>query len=98
MAQIKKLNDVELTTGNYCFYVGEVPNGGSFGRPGHYFPGIVVRGVAGYYCTDWDWGTDKDLAQSCCDDLNRERGLTPEQVNEIVCSSMFKGSFAKGGN
>jgi hypothetical protein len=79
-----------------AYYVPEIPNGGDldYGTPGHYYPGISVEGESGYFVTDWDWGTDRALAQQCADEKNARLGLTKQDAERIILSSMFA---KKGG-
>ena len=49
---------------------------------------IIKRGEAGYYRSDWDTG-DKAQNQEIADFHNRQRGITPAQVEAMEFGSMF---------
>ena len=55
---------------------------------GGYVPCIAVEDEPGYYRTDWNWGTDKDLAEQCVDQKNEALGINPREAFAIVLSSM----------
>lgn len=55
---------------------------------GGYIPCIAVEGEKGYYRTDWNWGTDKDLAQKICDEKNANLGITPREAILVVLGTM----------
>jgi hypothetical protein len=77
-----------LTKGNYCFYLPATlksPSGG-------YIPAIVVRNEPDFYVTDYDYGTNRALAQATVDMMNADLGLSKSDVLEIVTSSMFQKS------
>ena len=57
-------------------------------KNGEYIPCIAEEGVSGYTKTDWHWGTDKELAQSCIDDKNERLGLDKKEAMKIIFSSM----------
>ena len=57
---------------------------------GGFIPCIAVRGEKGYNLTDWNWGTDKELAEKCADKKNEALGLSNDDVMEIICSTMRK--------
>ena len=56
---------------------------------GGYIPCIAVENEPGFYKTDWNWGSDLDLAWQYADEKNKAMGYTPEEVCRIVFSSMF---------
>lgn len=77
----------------YCYYVcstgqedprGIIPSVVYEGEPGHY--PLVGRGTA---ATPWFWGKTLDEARKVCREQNERLGLSPEDVNKIVASSMF---------
>ena len=53
-----------------------------------FIPCIIKEGEAGYYPTDYHWGTDKKIAQKCCDEINKKMGMTKRDVFELICMSM----------
>ena len=55
---------------------------------GGYIPCIAVEGVSGYYKTDWNWGTDLELAKKCCNDKNEKLGFSPKEAYLIQCTTM----------
>lgn len=72
----------------WCYWLPYIPN--SPRDDGHYYVGIVLAGEAGYYLTDWDYGTDRELAAATVDKMNATKlQLSSEDVDRIVCSSMF---------
>jgi hypothetical protein len=74
-----------------CYWIPYVPNGREAGGDAdHYFPGIVKPDESGYYLTNWDWGTDREIAVKCAADLNAKLGVTGEQAFEMVTQSMAK--------
>lgn len=65
-----------------CFYLAKQ------NLNGHWTPSIVVEDEAGHYPTDWDYGADMKHAQHVVDKLNEDRGVSEEEVSDIVCTSM----------
>jgi hypothetical protein len=57
-------------------------------KDGGYIPCIAVEGETGYYRTDWNWGSDIELAQEIADTKNDALGFTPLEALRIVLSSM----------
>ena len=55
---------------------------------GEFIPCIIKEDETGYYPTDYHWGTDKKVAQKCADDLNRNMGLTKEDVIDLLLGSL----------
>ena len=55
---------------------------------GGYIPCIAIEGEFGYHKTDWNWGTDLDIAQKCCDEKNEKLGFSPKEAFEIVLGTM----------
>lgn len=75
-----------------CYYVPHLPNGASVGADSsHFFPGIVFADEAGYYMTDWDWGTDREIAVQCVNELNEKLGVDQDEAALIVAQSMGMG-------
>ena len=56
---------------------------------GEYIVCVAVEGVKGFWETDWHWGTDLDIAESCATDKNAKLDLTEKDAARIVCSTMF---------
>ena len=56
---------------------------------GEFIPCIVKEGEKGYYKTDWEWGTDFEIATQIANERNESMGYTPEEVNKIILRSMF---------
>jgi len=64
---------------------------------GGYIPCIAIENELGYYpmsgngeCSaPWDWGKDRGLAQSLCDERNEKLGLSRLDAFKIITSSMF---------
>lgn len=79
----------------FCYYIPQIPNGADCGgKPDHFFCAIVVPDEPGYYATDWDWGTDRETAEACAEEMNRKLGLTEEQAAIMVLRSMGLGRVA----
>lgn len=62
---------------------------------GGYIPCIVKDGETGYYKTDWNWGTDLDIAEELADEKNEAMGFSAEEVDRIVMDSMFPNRNSK---
>lgn len=60
---------------------------------GELVPCIAIEGVAGFYQTDWEWGTSITKAEKCAQDMNNRLGLTTEDVDKIVISTMKAAVF-----
>jgi len=67
-----------------CYYIMETETN----NDGEYIPCIVKEGVSGYFRTDWLWGTDIEIARQCAKEKNGALGLTAEEVDKIIVSSM----------
>lgn len=81
----------EISEKRWCYYVPAIPNG-TGSREGHYFVGIVVKDQPGYNLTDWDYGTEYELAEKTVLKMNQQKlGLTEDEALTIVLSSMFAG-------
>lgn len=59
---------------------------------GEFIPCIAVEGVEGYHRTDWTWGTDEDIAVQCVHEKNERLGLSREDAETIVLSTMPSGA------
>jgi hypothetical protein len=67
-----------------CYYIDP-----SMVNNGHYEPVFVRRDVPGFNPTGYNYGTDFAHAKKLVDDLNTNLlGITPEQAEEIVGSSI----------
>lgn len=55
---------------------------------GGFIPCIAEEGTSGYWKTDWNWGSDRAVAEQIADEKNAAMGLTPEDVWDVVLSSM----------
>ena len=53
-----------------------------------YQVGIAVEGERGYNVTDWYWGHDYKVACELADERNAKMGLTKEQAEDIIISTM----------
>ena len=56
---------------------------------GGYIPCIVKEGEKGYYTTDWDWGTDIEVASRLATERNETMGIGRKEAYKIICRSMF---------
>lgn len=57
-------------------------------KDGGYIPCIAVEGEKGFYRTDWNWGSDLELAEKICDEKNAALGFTPQEALRIQLSTM----------
>jgi hypothetical protein len=55
---------------------------------GEFVPCIATENKSGYNLTDWSWGKDFGVAQQCAIDKNTRLGITQEDADRIVLSSM----------
>lgn len=55
---------------------------------GYFRPVIAVEGEKGYHLTNFRYGPSFRDAKAQVDEFNRELGLSPEDVLEIVISTM----------
>ncbi len=63
----------------------------------HYIPCAIYENEAGYrpmrgngpYALPWYWGSTHEECLKRCDEYNAMLGLTPEDVREIITSSMI---------
>ena len=53
-----------------------------------YIPCIAVEGEHGYHKTDWNWGSDLDIANKICDEKNEKLGYSPKEAFAIVLNTM----------
>jgi hypothetical protein len=60
---------------------------------GELVPCIAIEGVAGYYQTDWEWGTNLRKAEKYAQDMNNRLGITEEDASKIVLSTMKAAVF-----
>ena len=58
---------------------------------GGFIPCIAIEGESGYYPTDWDWGTDLELAEECAREKNERLGITEDEAHKIILGTMFRG-------
>jgi hypothetical protein len=80
-----------MTAPRTCFIVfpdqhdahGYIPSLVTEGEPGH--APLTGRGTAGQ---PWYWGTTYEAARETCARENERKGLSPEDVTEIMLSSM----------
>ena len=59
---------------------------------GGYIPCIAKEGETGYYPTDWDWGTDLELAEQCAKKKNERMGISEDEAFKIILGTMA-GTF-----
>lgn len=52
-------------------------------------PVIVFENVPGFFPLSTTWGNDYHTALGCAEQMNKERGITPEGARAIIQSSMF---------
>ena len=50
---------------------------------------IVIEGETGYYKTNWDWGSDRDIADATAKARNSAMGISEEEARKMVLKSMF---------
>lgn len=55
---------------------------------GGFIPCIAIEGESGYYPTDWDWGTDLELAESCAKFKNDRMGIDDKEAAKIILETM----------
>lgn len=80
----------ENTAPRWCFYVDE-----TMVTPDGVIPSVVTEGEPGHapmmgqgeHSSPWYWG-DLETAKQIAADENAKRGLTPEDCNEILASSI----------
>lgn len=53
-----------------------------------FIPCIAVEGELGYNLTDWNWGTDREIAEECAKDKNNLLGISEEDASKIILSTM----------
>ena len=56
---------------------------------------VAVENESGYYKTDWFWGSDLGQAEEIARDKNLAMGISREDANLIILSSMRKGAIEK---
>lgn len=69
---------------NSVYFINELERA----EDGGYIPCIAVEGEYGYYPTDWNWGTDLELARQIADQKNEVMGFTPKEAFIIVMGTM----------
>lgn len=77
-----------------CFWI---PESQDPSEHGGYVPSLVRRNEAGHYpmlgkgpcARPWVWGKTLSEAREVCADANAKRGVSPQEADEIVMSSMF---------
>lgn len=62
---------------------------------GGYIPCIAVEGESGYYKTDWNWGSDLELAESFCDERNEVLGINRKDAWAIVLGTMRRSMHSR---
>lgn len=88
----------------FCYWIdiSQEPPGPN--KPG-WIPSVVFEGQAGHYpmvgrdalSQPWYWGEDLDVARSICREQNDKLGLSPEEVDRIVASSIQQSIREEGG-
>jgi hypothetical protein len=73
--------------GRVCYWISPAQCGSE-----RIVPSVVRENEAGHTPTDWEWGSNYELAQEVCRKKNEAMGLTAEDVDQIVTSSMFSGA------
>ncbi len=68
-----------------CYYIMET----EVDEKGEYIPCIVEENKGGFHRTDWRWGKDIKIARQCAKEKNEALELTNEDVDKIICSSMW---------
>lgn len=76
----------------FCYYIplGQCDEKG-------FIPSVVIEGESGHspmkgqgeFASPWHWGMTMEIAEEIARDKNTSLGLTQEDVDEIVASSMF---------
>jgi len=83
-----------LTSTPIGFYVDEGVRSAYFlidtmqDRHGNFIPVIAVEGIHGNFSTVWQFGKDKQRAESIIEELNASLGLTMSDVYQIRLSTM----------
>lgn len=75
---------LRLKTGHYCWYVCDSITD----ETGELIPVVVCEGEKGFHLTDYRWGKKLEMARLAATAKNSALGLTPEDVNRIIASSM----------
>ena len=79
----------EIITKRVCLYVNPFPN-----EAGFFEPSIVYEGEPGHVPTGLNYGQDADAATWLVDLMNFRLGVTPDDKDAIVCSSMRAQNLA----
>ena len=56
---------------------------------------VAVENESGYYKTDWFWGSNLDQAEEIAREKNLAMGISSDDANLIILSSMRKGAIEK---
>ena len=56
---------------------------------------VAVENESGYYKTDWFWGSNLDQAEEIAKEKNLAMGISRDDANLIILSSMRKGAIEK---
>ena len=81
-----------LSEKRWCFYVDA-----SSKTDQGFVPSVVIEGMPGHYpmegkdklAAPWYWGHTLPEAEAVCKKANVKRGLTDDDVDDIITSSMF---------
>lgn len=82
-----------MATRAWCFYI---PQAQDTSKHGGFIPSVVFENESGHYplsgdgefAQPWIWGSTFEEAQATCNAANELRGVSREQVQRIVLSSM----------
>lgn len=93
-------NEPDLTK-PWCYFVSPGQNPAEHGG---YVPYLVVEGCPqawpmlgrGEGAAPWVWGQDLAKAEEVCRKANADRGISPEEADRIVASSM-RAALSQGG-
>lgn len=66
-------------------------------RDGGFIPCLIIEGEPGHFplsgqgefSTPWNWGKDREKAQTLADERNKVQGLSKEDVKKLVFYSLF---------
>jgi len=73
VSNLSKQFDSRYGINNWCLYNQEEQSRTS----------LIVRGEAGFYNTTWSLNDDEVI------ELHKKRGISGDDVTDIICSSMF---------
>lgn len=82
-----------MATRKWCYYV---PEAQDTREHGGYVPSLVIADEPGHSpmlgqgkgASPWVWGQTLEQAREVCDKANADMGISPEQANRILASSM----------